>query len=306
MAWVVAPIAVAWLTTPRLLDVLEGAERESLALAFLFGAVWGVGSAAFGLTMRYLGMALGMAVALGFCAAFGTLIPPLVKGELGAILATTSGLIVVGGVLLTLVGIAVCGAAGVSKERELSAEEKRATIREFALARGLLVAVIAGVMSAGFSYGITAGRPIAERALRLGVEPLYQNNATLVLVTAGGFLVNLLWCAFLHLKNRSAGDYVRGPLGRQARNYLLSSAAGWIWYGQFFFFGMGKTKMGAYDFSSWTLHMAFIIVFSNAWGLGLGEWRGSSARTRRLLGAGLALLILSTAIIGWGNSLAPA
>jgi len=302
MAWVVAPCVVAWLTTPRLFSVLADSPASSLGYAYLFGAVWGVGSATFGLTMRYLGIALGMAVALGFCAIFGTLIPPIFDGRLGAIASTDSGRIVLGGVALCMVGIAICGWAGVRKEREVSEEEKKEGVEEFALVKGLVVAVVAGVMSAGFAYGLTAAEPIAKVALEAGTDPLYQNNAGLVVVTAGGFTVNLLWCLWLARRNRSMGEWFHGASGVQLANYVLCAAGGTIWYFQFFFYGMGSTRLGKeYGFSSWTLHMAFIIVFSNLWGMVLKEWKGSSRRTLGVVATGLAVLILSTVVIGWGN-----
>jgi L-rhamnose-H+ transport protein len=269
--------------------------------AYLFGAVWGVGSVTFGLTMRYLGIALGMAVALGFCAIFGTLIPPIFRGEFGEIVASTSGQVVLAGVMVCMLGIGICGYAGICKERELSDEEKKEGVEEFALSKGFLVAVIAGVMSAGFAYGLQAGAPIADVALETGTDPLFQNNATLCLITLGGFTVNLLWCLGLAFKNRSLGDYVRGPARGQIINYVLCAVAGVTWYCQFFFYGMGTTKMGRHDFSSWTLHMAFIIIFSNLWGIALREWKGSSRKTMGFVALGLAVLIASTVVIGQGN-----
>ncbi len=301
-AWIVAPIAVAAITTPELWRVLTESPRSAVGYAYFFGLVWGVGSATFGLAMRYLGIALGMAVALGFCAAFGTLIPTIFKGELGSIAETSAGQMVLAGVVVCLLGIAICGRAGVLKERELTEDQKQAGVEEFALKKGFLVAVIAGVMSAGFAYGLSAGEAIGLKAIELGADPLYQNNATLCLITLGGFTVNLVWCFILAWRNRSFGDYLGGRSRRQIVNYLLALSGGVIWYGQFFFYGMGTTKMGEYDFSSWSLHMAFIILFSNMWGLVLREWRGASRRTMTTVSIGLLILIISTVMIGVGNS----
>ena len=304
-AWILAPFVVAMITNPDLSGTLTNSPWSAIGLAYLFGAVWGIGSATFGLTMRYLGMALGMAVALGFCAAFGTLIPPLVKGELVDTIATPGGRVALGGVALCLAGIAICGYAGVCKERELSDEEKQATIAEFAVGRGLIVGVIAGIMSAGFNYGLTAGEPIAAEAVKAGADDLFKNNAVILLVTLGGFTVNLPWCIYLGVKNRSLGDYLASGAGPQVRNYALCAISGIVWYGQFFFYGMGTTKLGEeYDFSSWTLHMAFIIIFSNLWGLILREWRGASLRTMLLVSAGILTLIGSTVVIGMAEKIA--
>jgi len=303
-AWIVTPWLVASMLGTHPWEVLWNSPPRSLLLSFLFGAMWGFGSLTFGMTMRFLGMSLGMAVALGFCATFGTLIPPLVAGQFGSLCATTGGLTVLGGVLVCLVGIAQCGYAGVRKERELTDEEKKAGIKEFALGKGFLVAVFSGIMSAGFAFGISAGKPIADLAFALGSSDIFKNSPVFIVVMAGGFTVNFVWCLLLNVKNRSLGNYVSGPARVQAANYLLSAAAGVIWYTGFFFYGMGTTQMGRYDFSSWSIHLAFVIVFSTICGIILKEWKGVSRRTSVLVATGIAILILSTVVTGLGNYLA--
>jgi len=304
--------------------------------------LWGTGGLTFGLTMRYLGLSLGMAVALGYTAAFGTLLPPIFRGEFATkVLGTHSGLIVLTGVLICLLGIAFAGAAGVSKEREMSEEQKRLAIEEFSLKRGLLVATFSGVMSACFAYGLAAGDPIKEITLRHGTPVLWQGLPVLVVVLAGGFTTNFVWCAMLNLRNKTAYQYlsseVRGPIpdrrsepiletvtdapaeemavavappaaqstrAPMLANYLYCALAGTTWYFQFFFYTMGETQMGAFKFSSWTLHMASIIIFSTLWGIALKEWKGVGTRTKLLVGFSLLVLIASTVIVGYGNYVA--
>ncbi len=304
-AWLAAPWSVATITTPHLSGVLSGMPARAALWCIAFGILWGLGNLTFGLSVRYLGMALGYAAALGFCMVFGTLIPPIFQGKLSAILGTTSGLTILAGVAACLGGIGLCGWAGVGKEAELSDEQKRASVAEFALGKGFAVAMVSGILSACFAFGLAAGKPIAELSIELGTRPLYSNNAVLVVILLGGFLSNAAWCLILNVRNRSFGDYVTGPVGKQIQNYVLSALGGVIWYGQFFFYGMGTTKLGEqYDFSSWSIHMAFIIVFSNLWGLYFREWRGTSAKTKRLVWLGILILIASTMVIGYGNYLA--
>ena len=303
-AWVVTPWLVATMLGTRPLQVLGRCQMRDMLLTYGFGAMWGFGSLTFGLTMRYLGMSLGMAVALGFCATFGTLIPPLMSGQLPKLTGTTGGLMVLGGVLVCLTGIGLCGQAGMRKERELTDEQKKAGIREFALGKGFLVAVFSGIMSAGFAYGINAGKPIAELARQAGASDIFKNSPVFIVVMAGGFTVNFIWCLLLNARNRSFADYVRGPGGGQAANYALSAAAGIIWYSGFFFYGMGTTMMGTYDFSSWSIHMAFVIVFSTLCGIALKEWAGVRSRTGWLVAAAIVVLIASTVVTGLGNHLA--
>jgi L-rhamnose-H+ transport protein len=337
-SWIIAPLAVVLALVPDLRFIFLSISREDLFWTYLFGVFWGIGGLTFGLTMRYLGIALGMSVALGFCAAFGTIVPPIVKGELGVIASSFSGLIILAGVGICLAGIAVSGLAGMSKEKELPEEEKKMTVKEFHFAKGMAVAVFSGIMSSCFAFGLAKGQPIAvvarEVLLQSGGNPLWQNLPVLVVVLLGGFTTNFIWCVILNLRNRSTQEYFRlrpvapsavsaagggmhsaaarpvdqPPAEKQFRrllgNYFFSALAGITWYLQFFFYSMGEVKMGSYNFSSWTLHMASIIIFSTLWGIVLHEWRGTSRRTHRLIATGLALLVLSTLVVGLGNFLA--
>lgn len=314
-AWVIAPWLVAYLAVPQLFDVLRTAWENSsgvldpdvdsfkaMCYSYGFGVLWGIGGITFGLSMRYLGMSLGYAVALGFCAVFGTLMVPIHGGTFFTLFSETSGLFILSGVGVCLLGIAICGYAGMAKEKELSDEEKKETIKEFHLTKGLIVAVIAGLLSACMNFGLEAGKPIATIAKETFKAPdLWKNTAVLVVVLAGGFTTNFLWCLFLNFKNRTIGNYANAKKAPLLGNYLFSAMAGVIWYLQFMFYGMGTTKMGEYDFSSWTLHMAFIIIFGNLWGLYFKEWKGSSKRTINIMLWGLAVVILSTIIVGIGN-----
>ena len=254
------------------------------------------------------------------------------------------------GVLACLAGIGVSGMAGMSKEKELSPEQKAATVKEFNFKKGMLVATFSGILSSCFAYGLAAGKPLADLSkaalLREGGSDLWQNLPVLVIVLWGGFTTNFLWCVILNIKNRSSHEYLNmrpsavgevsaaegmmlstaaeesvvqdasasshgGPAGPSShtgpapllRNYFFSALAGITWYLQFFFYSMGQTKMGTYEFSSWTLHMASIIIFSTLWGIVLHEWKGTSKRTHVLIGIGLAVLIGSTVIVGYGNYL---
>lgn len=303
-SWIVAPWFVAALICPHLLDVLRAAPGRSLFWSYFFGVLWGIGGLTFGLSMRYLGMSLGYALALGFCAAFGTIIPPVFTGAFAGLISTASGLITMAGVAVCLIGIAICGRAGISKERELPAEQKKETIQEFNFWKGVWVAVFAGVMSACMAFAIAAGKPIAQLAVKNGTPDLWQNTPVFIVILAGGFTTNFLWCIALNFKNRTGRDYTNAGNSSLFANYLFSALAGITWYLQFMFYGMGTTKMGRYDFSSWTIHMAFIIVFSNLWGIFFQEWKGTSRRTHRIIFSGLAALVISTVVIGVGNYVA--
>jgi L-rhamnose-H+ transport protein len=239
-----------------------------------------------------------------------------------------------------MLGIVVAGMAGISKEKEMSEAQKRASIKEFNLKKGLLVATFSGVMSACFAYGLAAGDPIKEITVRHGTPPLWQGLPVLVVVLLGGFTTNVIWCVILNIRNRTGYQYFtseirssrvsqtqtpalenitdapaeemaeRGvdtgptpPKAPMMSNYLLSALAGTTWYFQFFFYTMGETQMGRYKFSSWTLHMASIMIFSTLWGIALKEWKGAGTRTKLLVGLSLLVLVISTIIVGYGNYL---
>jgi L-rhamnose-H+ transport protein len=302
-SWIIAPVTVAWLINPRVFEILRSAPPESILWTYFFGVLWGFGGLTFGLSMRYLGLSLGYALALGLCAAFGTLIPPLFLGQFPELMEKVSGRIILAGVGVCLAGIALCGQAGRLKERELPEEEKAKTIREFNFIKGVWVAFFAGVMSACMAFAFQAGKPIAEAAAAMGTPVFWKNTPLLVVVLLGGFTTNFLWCLFLNLKNGTFGDYTGAQKSPLLSNYFFSALAGVTWYFQFFFYGMGTTYMGKYDFSSWTLHMAFIIIISNVWGLLLHEWRGASPAAHKLIRFGIVVLILSTIVVGYGNYL---
>ena len=317
-SWIIMPTLLAWMMVPDLAGLLREAPRSSLAWSYTFGVLWGIGGLTFGLTVRYLGIALGVAMALGWCASFGTLLPPIFSGEFSSVISATSGQVVLGGVAVCVAGIVVNGMAGFSKERELPEERKKEVVKEFNYRKGLLVATFCGIASACMSYGFAAGKPIAELAVQRGTPALWQNLPVLVVVLLGGFTTNALWCAALNVKNRSWGDYLkRNPhspaaaeeTGRKwispiMANYLFALLAGAIWYMQFFFYSMGTTRMGKYEFSSWTLHMASIMIFGTICGVLLKEWSGVKRKTWWLVIGGLAVLVISTWIVGYGNYLA--
>ena len=300
-SWIIAPWVFAAVLTKSLVSVLASSSATTLFWCFVFGVLWGVGGLTFGLTMRYLGLSLGMAIVMGLCAAFGTLMPPIIRGAfVTQVLGTVPGRVVLLGIGVCLSGIVIAGLAGIYKERAMPLDAHKSVIKEFDLRKGFLVALISGVMSACFAYGLAAGDPIKRLTVRAGTRPLWQGLPVLVVVLAGGFTTNFVWSVFLNVRNNSGHEYLGVPL---PSNYLLCALAGITWYMQFFFYTMGETKMGAYTFSSWSIHMASIVIFSTAWGIALKEWKGAGPIAIRLLALGLAVLVASTIIIGYGNYL---
>jgi L-rhamnose-H+ transport protein len=302
-AWLIAPWLFAYFAVPggNLFHVLSEAPLKAKLLAMLFGALWGIGGLTFGLSIRYLGVALGQSIALGFCAAFGTLIPPIVAG--GQLFATRAGILTIIGVIICIVGITIIGYAGALKSKGLSEEERRQAVKEFALKKGLLIAIFAGVMSACFSFGLDFGKPIGDLAIsdKFNTDPLFHDNPVLVFILLGGFITNLAYCLFLNIKNGTIRDYVTGGGSIILNNILFTFLAGFLWFMQFQFFGMGKSKLPASMIPyAWSILMALNISFSNIWGILLKEWKGVSIKTMVVLLIGIIILILSTFIVKLG------
>jgi len=296
-------VIVVVLTVPRSMEMLATAAPDVAAKCYAFGFLWGIGNLMWGLSIRYLGLSLGYALTLGYCAAFGTLVPPIVSGEWGPLIYTTSGLVTLGSVFLCLVGIAVCGWAGMAKERELSQESKTESIEEFDFKKGFWVALVCGVLSACFFYGLEAGKPLAEHARSFDTRPIFANNPVLFLVCAGGATSNFIWCIILNVKNRTAREYCRTRGVPLVSNYVLCAAAGLLMYLGFLFYGISETMMGKYSYASCSIFMALNIAFSNVWAIVFHEWKSASRRTMTIIVSGIAVLVVSAVLTGVGSYL---
>jgi len=300
-AWLVIPWLFALIFIPRgeLISIINESPVSAKLMASLFGILWGFGGLTFGLSLRYLGVALGQSIALGLCAAFGTLLPPIIAGQ--NLFSTTGGILTVIGVAITIAGIIIIGYAGSLKSREMTEEEKKAAVKEFALKKGILIAIFAGIMSACFNFGFEAGKPIEEVALSHGTNPLFQKNPSLIFILLGGFLTNLFYCGFLNIRNKTYKDYYTVSGSLLLNNLFFTFLAGLLWFLQFHFFGMGSSKLPAgMAVFGWSILMALNIAISNIWGIILKEWKGVGRKTIIVLIIGIIVLILSTFVVKLG------
>lgn len=304
-AWCIFPIVGAFLTVPDLAGFLaraaaDDALRSSLRESFLWGAAYATGGLSFGLGVRYIGFSLNYSIAIGISAALGTLLEVLRKGKADALFRTTPGLIVLSGMTLSLVGIAVCGCAGWLRERASAGTEDR----RFSFARGVPLAIVAGLLSAVFSQAISAGDPLAEAARDAGAPEVLKYNPVYIFAMGGTWVVNVLWCVLLAARGRTFGQLVRLPGGARGlpMHYLMAVLTGAMWYLQFFFYGMGHTSLGeSYGFTSWAIHMALLILFSNLIGKLFREWEGATTLPRKLVHCGMALIVAAAVVITYGN-----
>jgi L-rhamnose-H+ transport protein len=315
-SWLIVPPLAAYLTIPGFMDIIKFSPGKVLGTTYLMGLLWGIGGLTYGLGVRYLGVSLGSSIILGLCSVFGAIVPSIYyyyypeqgKDTIADLFGTHWGQMVMLGLLLCIIGIIICSKAGGMKDKDLGRRGVDAVGSEFKLTKGLILAIISGVLSACFSFGIAAGSTMGAvanetwKAANSGQgEFLFRNNVIFVVILWGGLTTNFIWCMILNGRNKSFGDYSnkKSPL---IKNYLLCALGGTMWFLQFFFYGMGESKMGN-GASSWILHMSFIILTANMWGLVLKEWKGVNKKTTATVIIGIITIILSVLLVGYGNSL---
>ncbi len=298
-AWLIAPWLFALIFVPHgeLIPIINESPSSAKLMAMLFGILWGFGGLTFGLSMRYLGVALGSEHCSGIMCCIRYNHPGRLFQD-RICFPSRAGILTVIGVAITVAGIAIIGYAGALKSKEMTEEEKRASVKEFALKKGILIAIFAGIMSACFNFGFEAGKPIERIALAHGTNPLFQKNPTLIFILFGGFITNLVYCGYLNIKNKTYKDYLSSSGNVLLNNLAFTFLAGFLWFLQFHFFGMGVSKLpqGMAVFG-WSILMALNIAISNIWGIILNEWKGVKKKTIVVLIIGIVVLILSTFVV---------
>ncbi len=304
VCWFALPFIGAYLTIPHLGQVLSEAPVDAMWKSFVLGALYGIGGTAFGLSIRYIGFSLTYAISIGISCVLGTLLPPLLRNELFSILSQQGAGYIIMGMLLGVAGITFCGMAGRFKEVDLLSKTgiKNET---FNLKKGLTLAIVAGVLSALYGLSLDQGQPIADVAASYGAGQ-FQGNVIYIFSNTGAFLFTAIYCLYLHKKEGTLREYRETSSGTKylTLNYALSALTGLLWYGQFFFYGLGHTRMGDYGFTSWAIHMIMLVLFSTLAGLALKEWVGSSRKTVIALVLALAVLVAAVIFLTIGNSMA--
>jgi L-rhamnose-H+ transport protein len=302
-AYIIFPLAACIILSPEFMSVFKIAPAKTLWLVFFLGAVYGIGNLSFGLSLRYLGLSLGYALSLGLMLAIGTLIPPLLDGRLKVMMETSGGNFLITGVLIAIVGIGFTGWAGYLKDRKISDAEKRASVGEFSFIKGVVAAILVGITGSAMSLGFEQGIPIAEISKTAGTDPLFSTLPVMLILLSGTFVTTLIWCIYLGLKNNSLRNYIKSSDSKSLSfNYIFALLAGFLWFIQFILFGMGKSKMGPYTFTSWGILMGLTIVFATLWGLYRKEWRGAPVKILVLMLVSLVIIICASYIIGISGS----
>ncbi len=299
VCWLIMPIFIAWLTIPSLGTVITNAPSSAIWQSFFLGMLYGIGGTAFGMAIKHVGISLTYAIAVGISCILGTIVPPIINGTFSSLLQTNGIGYIFSGVAMGALGIAICGLAGRKKELNLTATAKM----NFSLAKGLPLCLLAGILSAFYGFSLNAGTPIADVAEQYGAGD-YKQNVIYVFSNTGAFLSTLIYCTYLHIKEKTFTEYFQSSADRKlALNFLMSAITGVLWYGQFFFYGLGHVRLGEYQFSSWAIHMIMLVLFSSIAGLLLKEWKSCSKGTLRVLMLALGVLIAAVLILTYGNYL---
>jgi L-rhamnose-H+ transport protein len=303
-AYILFPLIACMIFAPGVLSIYQELQPGILLKVFLLGAVYGVGNLSFGLSLRYLGISLGYALSLGLMLAIGTLIPPLMDGRLKEMIASSGGTLLIIGVVVSCGGIALSGWAGFLKDKIISDTEKKKSVTEFNLLKGTSAAILVGITGSAMSLGIEQGISVATIAEKAGVNPLFSTIPVMLLLLSGTFVTTIVWCIWLGHRNKSLKDYTQSDnLSKLALNYFFATVAGLLWFSQFILYGMGKTKMGKFTFTSWGILMALTIVFATLWGLYRKEWKGAPLKIYILMIISLMIIIGSSFMIGISGSL---
>lgn len=302
-AYIILPFISCLIFAPDWLDSIKSTPANILVIVFLLGAVYGIGNLSFGLSLRYLGLSLGYALSLGLMLAIGTLIPPLIDGRLKIMIESSGGNLLLAGIAVAAVGIALSAWAGIVKDKSVAREKKRESIGEFDLVKGILAALLVGVTGSAMALGFEQGLPLSVMAEEIGIDPLFSMMPVYLVLLLGTFVSTLVWCLFLGIKNKSIKNYGEAKNNRILMlNYGFGLLAGLLWFSQFIFYGMGKSKMGPFTFTSWGILMALTIGFAAVWGLIRGEWKGAPGRVYILMALSLLILIAASFMIGISGS----
>lgn len=301
--YILFPLMSCILFVPNWLKTLQNTPPNVLITVFLLGAVYGIGNLSFGLSLRYLGLSLGYALSLGLMLVIGTLIPPLIDGRLKLMIEASGGNLLLSGVMVAAVGTAFSAWGGIAKDKALSKESKQESVKEYDLVKGILAALLVGITGSAMALGFEQGLTLVALAEQQGANPLFSMMPVFLVLLLGTFVSTIIWCFYLAVKNKSTQNFVKGTTIRTLyRNYAFGLLAGLLWFSQFIFYGMGKSKMGPFTFTSWGILMALTIGFASVWGLIRGEWKGAPLKVFSIMVGSLIILVVASFMIGMSGS----
>lgn len=297
-AYLIVPLLLCLIFSPGFIKVYGSVSSGKLIWILFLGFVYGIANVTFGLSLRYLGLSLGYALSLGLMMAIGTLVPPILDGKLSGMFQSSTGNLLIAGVIVSLIGIAISAYAGIQRDKTKEKEPGS----EFNLPKGLLFALMVGIFGAALSLAIEQGKPLADQAVANGTNPLFQDSPVFLLIFSGSFVSTFIWCMVMAKRNKSIISFVKTENKTLSTNYFFVGLAGFLWFINFFFFGMGKNRMGDITYTAWGILMTLTIVCATLWGIYRGEWKGVSKKIHFEMWLGLIVLIAAAFMIGISGS----
>ena len=302
-AYILFPLLSCLFFTPEFVTIIKATPVKIIVTVFWLGAVYGIGNLSFGLALRYLGLSLGYALSLGLMLAIGTLIPPIIDGRLNVMIESSGGNLLIAGILVASVGIAFSAWAGIMKDKTISKDKKQETIQEFNLTKGILSALLVGITGSAMALGFEQGMQITIVAEQSGTDSLFSMMPVYLVFLLGTFITTLVWCIFLGVRNKSLQNYWDSSKSKVLiNNYGFGILAGLLWFSQFIFYSMGKSKMGPFTFTSWGILMALTIAFATVWGLIRKEWKGAPRKVYFIMALSLLIIVVASFMIGISGS----
>jgi L-rhamnose-H+ transport protein len=296
-ALLIIPWAISLVTVPNTLAVFANAATADMAIVFLFGVGWGLGAVFFGQSISMIGMSLAFALCIGLAAALGALIPMLKDPR---VFLTPGGIWTTIGILVMIAGLATCAAAGHYKDQQLQqgAPEERSARR---MMLGLTLAILGGTFSSMLNLSYNFSENIKAVAMAEGATQYSAADPVWALTLLGGLLTNVIYCSVLLKRNKTFSDYSKP---RTLSHWFLAALLSAICMPSIALYGRAAVLMGDLGSSAgWGLYMGIVIVISNIWGFVTGEWRGAHGKPVRLMVAGMVILLLAIALIGYGATL---
>ena len=291
VAMILFPMIWAIIAIPDLFEIISNSPKDAIYLAMLFGFLWGIGGIMFGVSVPYIGLSLTMGIVMGLAGSAGSLIPLF---QIENFISQPSFPYIIGGLLISLIGVAITAKAGIERDKLLNSDNKSSNI-----IKGILIAVTCGLLSSLLNVGFANATPIADKAQEYGVIARNSSLAAWVVVLWGAFIMNFGYAVFLLIKNKSWKTF---SLKNAKNAYKWSFIAGFCWFAALGVYGQGAALLGEIGpVIGWPILLGLSLIISNYWAYAAGEWKNASKPFNKLL-LGLLVLIISSVVLGLGNS----
>ena len=297
-ALVVLPVGLAVATVPHLGAVYGQIPGKDLLGIFLYGAGWGIGSVLSGLGVARLGMAIGVSVLIGICAALGTLVPLVVNTP--ELVFAKKGLMVIASVVTLLLGVLLVALGGKERDRSRSGGALPPVLAG-SFAGGLAICIFSGIFSSMLNYALAFSNSIKQAALNFGATGFGSVNAVWMVALLAGFIANAIYTLYLLSKNKTWSKFTTPGTGL---GWVIAFVMAVLWTGGLILYGHGASSMGQLgSVLGWPVFMATMIIVSSLWGFASGEWKGANSRAKGLMFAGLVVLMVASGLVGIVNKL---